>query len=275
VSIGNPPPTDTPDDRPSIGRALAQARANAGLTVEELSNRTRVRVPIVRAIEQDDFSRCGGDVYARGHIRTLAREVGLDPEPLVRMYSAQYGAEPAPTPVAPLYEAERIRSEPRRPNWTAAMVAAIVAVVGFVAFTVFSGGGGGGKQPVAGKPSAVSPTAQRQTDAHPSPHPSGKPSPATSDSAIAAAPADKVTVKLTAEAGKSWVQAIDHNGRSLFQGVLSQGRSKTFTDEKRIRLVVGNAGGVRLFVNGKDLGAAGQDGQVVRLDFTPGDPQAG
>ena len=79
VSIGNSPE----DDRPSIGRALQQARIDAGLTVDEVSTSTRVRVPIVQAIEEDDFSRCGGDVYARGHIRTLARAVGLDPDPLI------------------------------------------------------------------------------------------------------------------------------------------------------------------------------------------------
>ncbi|MEU1949634.1 helix-turn-helix transcriptional regulator, partial [Streptomyces sp. NPDC020125] len=78
MSIGNlPEDGNSPeDDRVSIGRALQQARISAGLTVDEVSSSTRVRTPIVRGIEQDDFSRCGGDVYARGHIRVLARAVG-------------------------------------------------------------------------------------------------------------------------------------------------------------------------------------------------------
>nr|MYU47427.1 DUF4115 domain-containing protein [Streptomyces sp. SID7803] len=102
MSIGNSPPED---DRPSIGRVLQQARLAAGLTVEEVSTSTRVRIPpIVHAIEQDDFSRCGGDVYARGHIRTFARAVGTDPEPLVTQYDAEHGGRPAPTPAAPLFE---------------------------------------------------------------------------------------------------------------------------------------------------------------------------
>jgi cytoskeleton protein RodZ len=272
VSIGNSPPPDPSDDRPSIGRALAQARLTAGLTVDQVSTVTRVRAPIVHAIEQDDFSRCGGDVYARGHIRSLARAVGLDPEPLVEQYTTEHGGRPAPTPVPSVYQTERIRSEPRRPNWTAAMVAAIVGVVGFVGFTLFSGGSSGDKQPVAGKPSVVSPAASTPT---PTRRQTTTPSPAATDSAIAAAPADKVTVKLTADKGKSWVQAMDSNGRQLYQGVLQTGDSTTLTDQKKIRLVVGNAGAVSLFVNGKDLGPAGNDGQVVRLDFTPGDPQAG
>ncbi|GAA2501439.1 helix-turn-helix domain-containing protein [Streptomyces thermolineatus] len=264
MSIGTPPP----DDPPSVGRALAQARAAAGLTVGEISARTRVRVPIVQAIEQDDYSRCGGDVYARGHIRTLAREVGLDPAPLVEAFDAEHGGRTAPAPAAKVFDAERIRSEPRRPNWTAAMVAAIAAVVMFVGFTLFSGEDRGATTPAAGKPSAAPPT----TDG-PGRTPSAEPE--QSGSAIAAAPADKVTVKLTAAEDQSWISVVDSTGRTLFQNVLTEGQSETFTDNEQLKLVIGNAGAVRMFVNGKDLGPAGDGGQVVRLNFTPGDPEAG
>ncbi|SHN25239.1 helix-turn-helix domain-containing protein [Actinacidiphila paucisporea] len=266
MSLGNTPT----EDRPSVGHALARARIAAGLSIDEVSTSTRVRVPIVQSIEQDDFSRCGGDVYARGHIRTLARAVGLDPEPLVAQYAAEHGTEIAPAPVAPLYSAEKIRSEPRRPNWTAAMVAAIVAVIGFVGYTAFTGGndGNGAKaDPAPPTPSSAStkPTATTQ----------GALPPSSTGSAIAAAPPGKVTVKISAEGGASWVQATDHNGKRLFQGSLKKGNSQTFSDDKKIKLVVGNAGAVQLFVNGKDLGPAGDDGQVVRLTYTPGDPTQG
>lgn len=268
MSIGNSPS----DDRPSVGRALAQARHAAGLTVDEVSTSTRVRVPIVQAIEQDDFSRCGGDVYARGHIRTLARAVGIDPEPLIEQYAAEHGHPEAPVTVAPVYEAQRMRSEPRRPNWTAAMIAAIVAVIGFVGFTVFSGGGNGDK--ATAKSATTSPRATATTPSQ-TPQGNGVPKPQPSNSAIAAAPPGKVTVKVLAEGGTSWIQATDSNGKQLFQDSLHKGESKTWTDDKKIKLIVGNAGAVQLFVNGKDLGSAGDDGQVVRLTYTPGDPAQG
>ncbi|KUJ68563.1 hypothetical protein ACZ90_16880 [Streptomyces albus subsp. albus] len=265
MSIGNSPA----EDRPSIGRALQQARIQAGLTVDAVSTTTRVRVPIVQSIEQDDFTRCGGDVYARGHVRALARAVGLDPTALVAQYDAEHGGRPEPTVAAPLFEAERIRSEPRRPNWTAAMVAAIVAVVGFVGFTLFSGGGGD-RSPVARDTPPPRPS-------HPGNSPSKPvdPKPEPSDSAIAGVPANKVTVKLTAENGQSWISAQDHNGRLIHEGVLRQGDSKTFTDSKRIDLVLGNAGAVQLFVNGKEVKQVGANGQVQRLSYTKGDPEVG
>ncbi|MFI9238186.1 helix-turn-helix domain-containing protein [Streptomyces sp. NPDC053079] len=282
MSIGNSPePSESEDDRPeedrpSVGRSLQQARIDAGLTVEEVSSATRVRIPIIHTIEQNDFTRCGGRVYARGHIRTLARAVGVDPAPLVAQYDAEHGGRPAPTPAAPLFEAERIRPEPRRPNWTAAMVAAIVAVVGFVGFTLFSGGSKSG--PVSADPATSKPSAA------PSKAGSGKagsgkassdPKAEASASAIAGVPANKVTVKLTAENGQTWMSAKDHNGKLLEEGVLKQGASKTFTDSKRIDLVLGNAGAVQLFVNGKEVKNLGDDGQVQRLSYTRGDPSAG
>ncbi len=272
MSIGNSP-SDAPSDAlPSIGRALSQARREAGMSVEQISTATRVRVPIVHAIEQDDYSRCGGDVYARGHIRALARAVGLDPAPLVAHYDAGHGGRPAPTAVAPVYEAERIRPEPRRPNWTAAMIAAIVAVIGFVGFTLASGGRGN-SEPVAGNSAEAKATAQPSH--HPAAPRTSAPAPEPSRSAIAAVPADKVTVKLDADKGKSWVVVTGNDGKTMFEGLMNKGDSKNFTDDKRISLVLGNAGAVHMWVNGKDLGPAGGDGQIVRTNFTPGNPQAG
>ncbi|MFF2329011.1 MULTISPECIES: helix-turn-helix domain-containing protein [unclassified Streptomyces] len=266
MSIGNSPE----DDRPLIGRVLQQARIAEGLTVEEISSSTRVRIPIVHAIEEDDFSRCGGDVYARGHIRTLARAIGIDPEPLVSQYDAEHGGRPAPTPAAPLFEAERIRSEPRRPNWTAAMVAAIVAVVGFVGFTFLKGGDDKSTTTQVAEGS----TPNTKTAAPKTTKPVD-PKPAPSDSAIAAAPRDKVTVKLSASQGKSWISAKDHNGRLLFDGLLQQGQAKTFQDQERVDLVLGDAGAIELFVNGKKVENKFQPGQVERLSYTKGDPAVG
>ena len=279
MSIGNSPEDERPfeDDREearlSIGHALRQARIAAGLTVDDVTNATRVRISIVHAIEADDFAPCGGDVYARGHIRTLAKAVHLDPAPLLAQYDASHGGRPAPTPAAPLFEAERIRPERRGPNWTAAMVAAIVAVVGFVGFTAFKGGDdGGGKTQVA---EGATPTTSKS--ASPTPKKSKPDNPKTdpSDSAIAAAPQDKVTVQVSAADGRSWISAKDHNGRLLFDGLLKQGDSKTFQDSEKINLVLGDAGAIQLYVNGKKIEDDFRPGAVERLTYTKGDPEVG
>jgi cytoskeletal protein RodZ len=73
----------------SIGAALAEARSSAGMSVSQVSERTRIRETIIREIERDDYSSCGGDFYARGHIRAIARVVGTDPVPLIKEYDAR------------------------------------------------------------------------------------------------------------------------------------------------------------------------------------------
>jgi hypothetical protein len=82
-----------------IGGALAEARSEAGLSVDQVSDRTRIRATIIRAIERDDYAMCGGDFYARGHIRAIARVVGTDPAPLIQQYDIVHSPPPAePTP---------------------------------------------------------------------------------------------------------------------------------------------------------------------------------
>ncbi|KYK15007.1 MULTISPECIES: helix-turn-helix domain-containing protein [Streptomyces] len=290
MSIGNSPEDERPiadvspavpdeaDDAPrepgpSVGRALQQARIAAGLTVDDISTATRVRIAIVHAIEADDFAPCGGDVYARGHIRTLAKAVGLDPAELVAQFDADHGGRPAPTPAAPLFEAERIRPERRGPNWTAAMVAAIVAVIGFVGCSVVKGGDDGGNE--ASVAEGAQPSAGESASASAKPKKPADPKPEPSDSAIAAAPRDKVTVKVTAADGRSWISAQDHNGRLLFDDILEQGDSKTFQDSEKVKLVLGDAGAIELYVNGKKIEDDFQPGAVERLTYTKGDPQVG
>ncbi|KJY35137.1 membrane protein [Streptomyces sp. XY431] len=264
-------------DAPSIGRVLSAARIDAGLTVDQVSSATRVRVPIVHAIEEDDFGRCGGDFYARGHIRAIAQLVRVDGEALVARYDAAHGGSPASKRPTELIESGPIKVPGRgRPNWTAAMVAAIVAVVGVIGFNLVSGKSGTGTTGSASAPLPSGSGTGSVAAVTPAPTPTVQPpAPAPSAAAIAAAPADKVTVKLVAEKDTSWVSAVDGTGKSLFQNNIGEGQDQTFTDPKQIKLVIGNAGAVHVYVNGKDLGPAGKNGQVVHVTYTPGDPQAG
>ena len=108
----------------SIGDALAAARRQAGLTITQVSQRTCIRETIVRGIERGDYSACGGDFYARGHIRSIARAVGLDPDDLIREYDATQ-APPQPItaadvfqPFTPVKLKERASAELERCCWS-------------------------------------------------------------------------------------------------------------------------------------------------------------
>jgi transcriptional regulator with XRE-family HTH domain len=163
----------------SIGEVLAETRRQAGLSLAQVSQRTCIRETIIAAIESDDYSGCGGDFYARGHIRSIARVVGADPEPLVWEYDAARLGPEAPTddvtepipvirmpprrrpaePIALLRPPQRRRpAEPftplgrhrrRRPNWATALGVVLVAGLGFAGFLLASAGHGAAPRPGA------------------------------------------------------------------------------------------------------------------------------
>ena len=70
----------------TVGETLTEARYQAGLSVDELSERTRIRGTVIRSIEQDDYEACGGDLYVHGYVRAIAGAVGIDAQPLIREY---------------------------------------------------------------------------------------------------------------------------------------------------------------------------------------------
>ena len=121
-----------------IGAALAEARSRAGLTVAEVSQRTRIRETVIRGIEDDDYSACGGDFYARGNIRSIARAVGTDAEPLIREYDEVHRA-PGVLAAVSLDELLTPAREPgrrQRLGRAAVLGLALVVTLGAVAYSL-------------------------------------------------------------------------------------------------------------------------------------------
>jgi len=289
------------DARAPLGRALAAARQERGRSVDEVAASINLRATVVRAIERDDFQLCGGDVYARGHIRAYARHVGLAEGPLLDAYAERTGAgaparqragaattEPeadlgaGPTtsaPVPPLgprrWGGGDVPLERSRPNWALVAGAALAVVLVLLVVQLVSdlSGPGRGTSEVASPqaPSTATPVPGEPSSGSPTPSDTATQTPApTATSAPSTAPAG-VAVALRAT-GDSWVSVRDASGRTMFTGLLSKGDARRFSDGHGLRLTLGNAGAVQLTVNGKALGSAGGRGQVVRLHFGPGDP---
>lgn len=247
----------------NIGETLASGRQEAGLTVEQVSARTRIRETVIRAIERDDFTLCGGNFYARGHIRGIARAIHLDPEPLVNAYDDSHGGAPqavpairALEPTTPVAMAER-----RSPNWSAAMAVALVLVMGYAVFRMVSGTG---SEPVgtAGAREEAPPvsTATRQPDAVDVAPPTVSPTPRR-----------EVTVKIKARED-CWVNVRNEKNKLLFSGIIRAGDAMDWDAKKRIRLILGNPGATSLTVNGENLGTPEVNGRATRLSYGLGEP---
>ena len=148
----------------SIGSTLAAARETAGLSLEDVAAATRIRRTLIMNIENDDYSACGGDFYARGHLRNIAVAVGLDPAPLLAEFDAAR-PEAAPARATEVFESETTTWKERRggPNWSAAMAAALVLVIAYGLVQAFSGSGGVGTT----SPTRAAAPARRRAPARP------------------------------------------------------------------------------------------------------------
>jgi cytoskeletal protein RodZ len=222
----------------SIGETLADARRQAGLSVAYVSHKTRIRESIIRDIEQDDFSACGGDFYARGHIRSIAGAVGADPVPLISAYDAEHGP-PGTLRAADVFEPTRpvkIR-ERRSPSLSMIVAVVLLAIIGFGAYRLVSHDGG--RSPKAKAAAAPTHTATATASAKPTAQPS--PAPTSHDVVIQLNAVEDCWVLLTKST----------DGSQIFMGVVPAGSSRTWTEKQPVDMRLGNPPGVVLTVDGK------------------------
>ena len=203
----------------SIGESLADARRQAGLTVTQVSQQTRIRESIIRDIEQGDFAACGGDFYARGHIRSIAGAVGADPAPLISEYDADHGplgslrAADVFEPSKPIKIRER-----RSPSMTMIVIVVLLAIIGYAAYRLVSSHDNKPGQAAGGVPAAATST-----------QPSVRPTPSASPSPTQSATPTDVVIKIDATE-ECWVLLTkSSDGSQIFMGVVPAGHSMTWT----------------------------------------------
>jgi len=237
----------------SIGEEIRAARKGADLTIAEVANRAKLRSAVLQAIENDDFSLCGGDTYARGHLKVIAGILKIDSVSLLEKFDEKFGK--FETALLDLSEkGKRNLEKPSKSTKASWKTLATIAVAVIALVTVVQISGSAPKNEVV---SATPPSVEQ-------------PIPATAS----AEPEAKVVI--TGIKSYSWISVSDAAGNSIFTGEVRKGETKEFTDRQLLRFVIGNAGAVTLTVNGEDRGIPGKIGEVVRLQFAANDaPVAG
>lgn len=237
-----------------IGATLRTAREDLGISVEEAAWRTRIKPDYLRALECDRFEEIGHHGVARGHLHTYARYLGLEADALAQEYRQRF-EHAEPSPIERLNEQVKEAKRPPKPKW---LIAALLSTAVLIAAGLTGVVRGPGPRTTASEndPLAKLP-ASAPASAQASP----------SSGAVVAPPVSPVSVVLVAE-GRSWLRAVV-DGELVFEGTVAAGATKTFSGNDQIDIVVGNAGVIRLIVNGKDRGPAGGPGEVYRASFGP------
>jgi len=230
--------------------------------VDDVAADTRIRATLIVAIEADQFALCGGTVYARGHIRSIARVVGVDAEALIGEFDSANQVERVVAAVAsgPTDRALVARSEHHAPNWTAAAMLALVVICGLALAGILHGHNNGGKpNPTAGvNHSRAGHKSSVKTPVSPPP------------SAVAQLPVDQATMEVRTRGGRTWMSITTKGGKTLFLGTLNPGQQKVFTARRGLVFDIGNAPAVDVVVNGHDIGSPPSSGLVSKGNVIPG-----
>lgn len=258
-----------------IGASLREAREDQGRSIEDAARALNARITQLRALEDEDFGTFGGDVYAKGFLRSYATHLGLDPQPLLDIYRREVAHDDvrATTLVGGATNAPTPRGAP--PAWVAWVLVVVVVLAGVSVVGLLDGRStpetASPEEPV-GPPPDPAPT-DNEVEVPDTPVAEEPPDPVEDEEPADEAPEiedeapDRVDLVLALEEN-SWMRVFV-DGALALEETVPAGETLQFDGAQEIEVRFGNAGGVRVELNGQDMGAQGGRGAVVDVLFTP------
>ena len=259
----------------NVGETLRRERLRRGMNLDEVARDIKIRPKLLEYIEEDQFDRLPGGVFAKSFVKQYAMALGLDGDEFAAEVQRQIHPPRLPTEARPVVPPvtettrmptwETIGSERKSSSpWGALAVVVLVVVACSFAYNWWVS--------QQNRPQTqTTASAARET-----PPPTPQPLSATPEQAPAAAPANapaanpNVPVHVTISASEDvWVSAVA-DGEERFAAILGPDETRTVEAQSGIRLVVGNAGGLTVSLNGKPIGELGPRGQVRVVQLTPG-----
>ncbi len=261
----------------SFGEELRRERVVREISLEEISAATKISLRLLKALEASDLPKLPAPTFTRGFIRAYARHLGVDPEEKVNAYLADLAgvAPDAPSAKRPRPRSRFWRSRRATAGTIVGGVTGLLLLLGLIANPE--------RRPLAlrerAMPRPVSASLKHVTA-------SSEPTPAIRDEVASPAPpaapvseplppaGSGVSLLLEFDGGDSWTR-LEADGRTVFSGLIRRGESRRFEARDGFRLTLGNAGAVRVTVDGRSLDRLGGAGQVVRDLPLPGTPVRG
>ena len=240
----------------SLGEFMRGARESAGLSIDELAERTSIRAGLLREIENNNFIHCGGDTYARGHLRNIAAVISVDAQTLIDLYNNEHSTE-----VRNIHDmlvennVTKIPTERKTISWKSLAIASIV-VLAVIA---------GGQIIISNSETTVSPTVITSPTATASAEPSPT-STQTQTTEVEPSVSGELSLTISAARGNSNIDVVI-NGESLYKGPLFQGETKSFSAPNSISIYLSNAGDLDLTLNGEKIAPLGARNEEIRKTF--------
>jgi cytoskeletal protein RodZ len=245
----------------TLGRTIRDAREAARVSLESLSDATSLRMGLLSEMESNNFKHCGGDIYARGHLRNIAAIIGLNPQILIDLYNEEHAIESQRIQDSLVdNNVIQVPREKKSLSWKVPAVTsvAILLVIAVVQIVMSN------QSPSQVATPSVSATPSASTT------PSTTPSATPTTSAVAAPSATTthgpVSLVISASRGNSYIDIIV-DGKEVEKGSIFQGESKTYKGSAVISVYFSNPAGLDVTFNGKLLAPLGGQNEEVRRTF--------
>ncbi len=244
----------------TVGKTLKKIRESKGLAVEEVSERTRIPKKIISNIEEDMLQEIGSQFYARSFVKAYAQFLGATEEKAAREY---LGSAEKKDKTVLVLEGERVPGDwfekHKRHVGTALLAVLAIWVVGF---SFVQTGKFIKNSSVKYKAYAARKAEARKLDKVRV----AAPVPAKEVTKKGLAKVEGVRLEIAARSD-TWIRVVG-DGELLFQGILKRGQSDVWQAEEEIELELGNAGGVTLKLNEKNLGSLGRKREKKEVIIT-------
>lgn len=239
-----------------IGERLRNAREARGWTLADVEQLTKIRGVYLQALEEEQFDRLPGGIYARGFLRTYAVALGLDPNELLQAYPRAFraaeqpivGVHPVEVPIRPAAPRSRLRRIALYGAGVLLLAVIVLSIIGYQQLRQFN-----------------APLPSREAQAPPAPEPAPVPTEPVPPPAVPAPAAEPVRPAPAARpqppaaqglaveiktSDTSWLR-ITADGTIVFEGLVHAGEARRWAARKQLTVRVGNMPVVEVLVNGQ------------------------
>jgi len=249
----------------SFGAYLKTLRDERGVSLEEISQRTRIAVTSLDFLENDQYQLLPPRVFIKGFIRSYTQELGVDPDPVLKRFDA-FTREGELSDYAegdPMFQRQVVsRSILRSPLFTTVLTIAgvlslgILLVTAVTRFLEWNDRGGTALPSVATVGPSTSSGPATKDDRGEAAYPTAFPEPARKQ-------AGRKILEIKARAN-AWIR-VQPDGGSPEELTMAPGDVQIFTAKNGFSVQTGNAGGIRLRFDGRELPPMGKENQTLSL----------
>ena len=279
----------------TVGQYLRRERERKSISLESISQATRITLENLEALEKDDFQFFSAPLFVRGFLKSYAAQMGLDPADIISKYETQIEAQGIPQKLPHKPSVKEISP------WTKYLLTLLIVALGVaIIFSFFlkktasppqslnsaavqdAPQGAPAKVPLESPP-PLEPGVMAKDDLSKStgvekgsPANPASPESGISSKALLEEKKEKRHVLRVQAMEKTWL-SIQSDDQPEVEALLQPNETATWTARRQFKITVGNAGGIDLSFNGVHQGPLGESGQVVHLIFPkeikPPDPE--